>query len=225
MKILALDTTTDFLCLGLSEGEKVYEYRLEAGKKMSLLLASTIERALFALGWKAEDIDYFACGLGPGSFTGVRIGLATIKGLAWPRKKPVIGISTLDIIAKGVEAQGKTIFASVDAKRSLIYCSAYKNSGTGQKRIMPYNLLTLDEFLKKLKPESIIAGDAGALYKEPILRKIKGAVISEKEYWYPKAGSIISLAREKISEKKYTDAFKVLPIYLYPKECQIRKTK
>jgi len=225
VKILALDTTTDYLSLGLSEGEKAYEYRLQAGKKMSLLLAQTIKRAVLALGWKIQEIDYFACGLGPGSFTGVRMGLSTIKGLAWPFKKPVVGISTLDILAKGVEAEGRTVFAAIDAKRSLIYCSAYKNSAGRQKRIMPYRLLTPDEFIGTLKPDSVVTGDAIALYKEQILRKARGVKIAEKEYWYPRSKPMIALAKEKIREKIYGSAFEALPVYLYPKECQIRKNK
>src|SRR4030042_6175727 len=100
MKILAIDTSTKFLCLGLSDNTKVYEYKLEVSRLLSTLIIQTIKRALDSLGWKVSDIDYFACGLGPGSFTGLRVGLAAIKGMSWALNKHIIGISTLDILAK-----------------------------------------------------------------------------------------------------------------------------
>ena len=78
MKILGIDTTTGRLCLGLYVDGKFYEYSLEVGRKLSALLVPTIQRVIDAAGLKIADIDYFACGLGPGSFTGMRIGLATI---------------------------------------------------------------------------------------------------------------------------------------------------
>jgi hypothetical protein len=68
-------------------------------------------------------------------------------------------------------------------------------------------------------------GDAVALYKESISRNIRGPEVLEKDYWYPRPGNIITLARERIKQKKYSNAFQILPIYLYPKECQVRKAQ
>lgn len=242
MKILGIDTTTKFLCLGIYDDSKVYEYNMDLGKVQSSLLVPTIKRVLDALGWSIGDIDYFACGLGPGSFTGVRVGVATIKGFAWSLNKPVLGISTLDILAKninpvrnttqisaktivsnGVKINDKFIVPIIDAKRNLIYSSIYKAKRGTLKRIMPYMLLTKDEFFKKAKPHSIVLGDAVGLYKEDILKNIKGVNLLDKDYWYPKAHNIISLALGKIKAKNWDNAFDIRPIYLYPKECQIRK--
>ena len=79
MKLLGIDTTTKRLCLGLYVDGKFYEYSLQVGRSLSALLVPAIQRVICAVGLKITDIDYFACGLGPGSFTGMRIGLATIK--------------------------------------------------------------------------------------------------------------------------------------------------
>src|SRR3990167_8720388 len=106
MKILGIDTSTKFLSLGISEDDKIYEYNLELGRQMSDLLSPTIKKVLDALGWRINDIDYFACGLGPGSFTGMRVGIATVKGLAFSLNKPVVGISTLDILARNAATLG-----------------------------------------------------------------------------------------------------------------------
>ncbi|MFA5144588.1 MAG: tRNA (adenosine(37)-N6)-threonylcarbamoyltransferase complex dimerization subunit type 1 TsaB [Candidatus Omnitrophota bacterium] len=231
MKILGIDTTTKFLCIGIYDdagiprGPKIYEYNLEVSRGLSVLLAQTIKRILDALRWRVSDIDYFACGLGPGSFTGIRLGLAAIKGLSWPVNKPVIGIPTLDILARNAAGVDKLVIPAIDAKRNLIYCSVYKNKDGMARRLKPYMLLSPEEFLKCAKPGSIILGDAVGLYKEDILRNIKGAGILDKDHWYPKARHIIELSLERIKERQFDSPLDIKPIYLYPKECQINKRK
>lgn len=224
MKILGIDTSTKFLLLGLYDNGKIYEYRMEAGVRLSSLLHPAIEKALAALNWDVKQIDYFACGLGPGSFTGIRIGMAAIKGLAWALKRPVLGIPTLDILAENaLLAEDQCIIPVIDAKRSLIYSAVYKRKNNNLKRITPYQLLTLEEFYRKAEPNSLILGDALQLYKEDILRRVKGATIMDKDYWFLKAYHLIKLALERVNQRNFSNAFTVKPIYLYPKECQIKK--
>lgn len=223
MKILGIDTTTKFLCIGIYDDTRIYEYNLEVGRGLSTLLTQTIKRILDAQGYQVRDIDYFACGLGPGSFTGMRVGLATIKGLSWAIRKPVIGISTLDILARDVRDTDSQIVPIIDAKRNLIYCAVYKNKNGRMNRIKSYMLLKEEELRKCVKPNSILLGDAVSLYKESILRNIKGAIILDKDYWYPKAHNIIALALERIRDKKFDNPFDIKPIYLYPKECQVKQ--
>lgn len=223
MKILGIDTTTKFLSLGLYDNSRVYEYTLEVGRRLSLVLAPTIKRAQEALGWKARDIDYFVCGLGPGSFTGVRVGLATIKAMSWVLNKPVIGISTLDILAKNARDSEGKIVPLIDAKRNLIYTSVYKNKGGRLFRIKPYMLLTINELSRKLKGNVTLLGDAAGLYRDRLITQIKGARILDEDDWYPKAHHMLELALKKIKKKEFHSPFEIRPIYLYPKECQIRK--
>jgi tRNA threonylcarbamoyladenosine biosynthesis protein TsaB len=225
MKILGIDTTTRFLCLGIYDDNKVYEYNLEVGRRLSVLLVQTIKRVLDTLGWQVSDIDYFACGLGPGSFTGMRVGLATVKGLSWMTNKPIIGISTLDILACNARDTDKPVVPIIDAKRNSIYCAVYKNKNGRMQRIKSYRLLGEEEFLKCIIPNSIILGDALSLYKDSILRNIKGVTILDKDYWYPRACNIIRLSLERIRDKKFDNPFDIKPIYLYPKECQVRQNQ
>jgi len=223
MKILGIDTTTKFLSLGLYDGQHIYEYNLDLGTRHSTLLAPTVKRVLDALGWDIKEIDYFACGLGPGSFTGIRVGLAAIKGLSLSLNKPVVGISSLDILANKVKTPGVLVAPVIDAKRGLIYCSIYKREKGSLKRIAPYMLLSQDELCRKIKRNTVMLGDALNLYKEKILKNISGIVFLDKDCWYPDGHNIIYLALEKIKGKAFNNAFNIKPIYLYPKECQIRK--
>lgn len=224
MKILGIDTTTKFLCLGIYANSSFYECKLEMGRNLSALLAITIQRALDAAGLKVADIDYFACGLGPGSFTGMRIGLATIKGLSIVRNKLVAGIPTLDILAKNAGAKGSLIVTALDARRGLIYCSSYKNERGVLRRKSEYALLTLDEFIKKFNRHPVILGDAVSVYGDKFHSRIKGARLLDKDYWFPETHNLMELAVRKARAGKFTSPLTIKPIYLYPKECQI-KTK
>jgi len=222
VKILAIDTTTRFLCLGLYADGKFYEYNLETGRSLSVLLVPTIQRVITAAGLKIPDIDYFACGLGPGSFTGMRIGIATIKGLSIVRNKPVAGISTLDILAENAPVNNSLIVSAIDARRNLIYCGSYKRERGLLRRKSEYQLLNLDEFVKKFASKPVIIGDAAALYRDKMLSRIKGAIILDKDYWFPKAHNLLKLALAKIRARQFSSAQTIKPIYLYPQECQIK---
>jgi tRNA threonylcarbamoyladenosine biosynthesis protein TsaB len=225
MRILGIDTTTKFLCLGIYDNGKVYEYNLELGRRLSALLHITIKRTLEAASLDIKMVDYFACGLGPGSFTGVRMGLSAVKGLSWSLNRPVVGISTLDILAKGVKLNSSLLVPVIDAKRNLVYCGFFKHNNGKLKRMRPYMLLSEKEFFKAIKPKAVVFGDAVSLYKDKILKHIKGVTVLDIDFWYPKAHNILELAKEKIKNNKFDDPFDVKPIYLYPKECQIRAVK
>lgn len=221
MRILAVDTTSKFLSLGIYDKGKLCEYNIEAGRRMSSLIVPTIKRALSALNLPIEKIDYFAAACGPGSFTGIRIGVSVVKGLSWSLGKPVAGISSLDILAQGALDKGGVIVPAVDAKRNLIYCAIFRRRKNSLIRSSPYMLIKIEELLKKLPSGSVILGDGIALYQNKILSK-GGVVLLDKDYWYPKGHNIIAIAIERIKKKRITASAKLKPVYLYPKECQIR---
>jgi len=224
MKVLAIDTTTRFLCLGLSGKGRIYECRLEMGRLLSSLLVPTIEKAIESARWKIKDLDYLAVGLGPGSFTGLRIGLATIKGLAWALNKPVVGIPTLDIISRNASGLKQRIAVAIDAKRGLVYCALYDNRGvSGIKRVSSYMLIPKEVLLKKIKSDAVVLGDAVQLYRQDILKACKNVTLLDSDYWYPQPFNLLGLAAKEIKSGSKFNAAGLKPIYLYPKECQIRK--
>jgi tRNA threonylcarbamoyladenosine biosynthesis protein TsaB len=251
MKILALDTSTKFLSLGISDGKKIYECSLEVGVKLSSLLMPMIKRALESARMSLGDIDYFACGLGPGSFTGIRVGMSAVKALAWSLEKPVVGIPTLDSLARGMRPieqgiagaadvcygrrqEDIVIVPVIDAKRKMFYSSVYKFRGLELKRVSPYFLLSPQELSvkilsycggKKGKIGLFFAGDGVELYRQALTQGLGRAVVLDKDCWYPQPRHIIALAQEKISSGKEPNAYELKPLYLYPKECQIRETK
>ncbi|MFA5117540.1 MAG: tRNA (adenosine(37)-N6)-threonylcarbamoyltransferase complex dimerization subunit type 1 TsaB [Candidatus Omnitrophota bacterium] len=251
MKILALDTSTKFLSLGISDGKKIYECSLEVGVKLSSLLMPTIKRALESARMGLGDIDFFACGLGPGSFTGIRVGIAAVKALAWSLEKPLVGIPTLDSLARGIflseqgiagaadvchglRQEDIVIVPVIDAKRKMFYSSVYKLRGRDLKRVSPYFLLSPQELSvkilshcggKKGKVTLFFAGDGVELYRQARAQGPGREVVLDKDCWYPRPRHMIALAQEKISSAKVSNAYELKPLYLYPKECQIREIK
>ncbi len=227
MKIIAFDTSTKFLCVAVWEEQRLCEYSIETGRLLSTLLSLHLDRILKVMQWKIGDIDYFACGVGPGSFTGLRIGLAAMKGLAFSLKKPVIPVSSLDILAhnaaKSLE-KNLIIAPVIDAKRGMVYTSFYKVVDGKIKRPSSYQLLPKEEFIKKLnKVPTAFCGDGLAVYQEDIRRKLgELALFMDKDYWHPRCRGLIQIALDKINAGEISDAKKILPLYLYPQDCQVK---
>ena len=223
MKILAIDTTTKFLTLAIYDNGRIAEYNLETGNKLSSLLIPTIKRVLEALGLNPGDIDYFAVGVGPGSFTGIRLGLSAIKGFSLALGKPIIGVATLDLLAMNAPLNERKIIPAIDAKRGLVYSAVYKHKNGKLIKVAPYSLLSKDEFLRNINPLSTILGDALNLYRDDIKSHAGEVSFLDRDRWYPKAHNIITLVLNKIRQGRLSNKLKINPIYLYPKECQIRK--
>jgi len=175
-----------------------------------------------------QSLDGFAVGLGPGSFTGLRVGLGAVKALAYANNKPVAGISSLDLIAHNVKQvnTAKNICVITDARRSMVYAGFYVRSAKGMRRKGKYVLTGIQDVLDKTQKDCIILGDGVAVFRDEILERIKqGAPLKIEEdhkFWYPKASSIVPLALPLFKEGKTTPVEKLLPQYMYPETCQIR---
>jgi tRNA threonylcarbamoyladenosine biosynthesis protein TsaB len=233
MKILAVDTSSKVLAIGIAYGDKVADYNVEVATGLSSLLVPSIKRIMDNLGWQMKDIDFFACGQGPGSFTGVRVGMSAVKALAWSLKKPIAAVSSLDILSKNAAGACDFIIPVIDAKRGLVYAAIYTLNKGVLKRISGDMLLAPEDLSAKVKkhiPESpkakvLFLGDGLASYKEKIKSSIKWADFLDRDHWYVAGRNIIALAKEKIKKGRLETAFSISPVYLYPKECQIRKIK
>ena len=230
MKILAIDTSTGTLCLGVSFEDKVYTYDLQLGTRISSLLVPTIKRVAGSLGWKIGEIDYFCCGIGPGSFTGVRVGLATVKALSWSLRKPAAGIPSLDILARNADHDRAYVVPVIDAKRGLVYSTIYRQKSGRLYRVTGYMLLSPQELARKLKSNipagdlsgSVILGDGLNICWQDCHQVAKGLKALDKDFWRLDAKNLIAAAADTIRSKKAVGAASLKPLYLYPKECQIR---
>ncbi len=231
MKILSLDTSTKNFSLCLSDGGQIV-----ATKKMTndRILSSKIIPALDTLFQKAgivpKAIDAIAVGLGPGSFTSLRVGVSTAKGLAYALNKPLMGIPSLDVLAMNVKRDtADQVCVLCDAKRSMVYAAVYQCFSDGMGLISDYMLVDPKNIFSQLKGDVAFVGDGVPLYQEIIEQKsgLKSArftsMLMEEKLWYPLAKNVARIAQGRFEKQDFNDIDALVPLYLYPEDCQVRR--
>ena len=177
MKILSLDSAAQVATVALCEdGRLLAEYTLNNGNTHSETLLPMIETMLKSFGLGIKDIDLFACSAGPGSFTGVRIGAATLKGLAFGQNKPCVGVSTLEALAENLCGTEGLICPVMNARRSQVYTALFRSDGESLERLLPdaaLSLAELDDILAAYGEPVAFCGDGydvtiPAIQKSPI---------------------------------------------------------
>ena len=225
MKILGIDTSSKFLSIAVSEDKNIIKeesYLLD--RQHSSQLVPKIKELLKKSRLSIKKIDGFVIGIGPGSFTGLRIGVSTVKGFGIALGKPCIGVASIDAIAcNAVGVSGNEIIPVIDAKRGQVYAAIYRKKGNQIIRISEYLLLPIDKLMKKIKGSPVFLGDGVSLYKDKICDMNRKAVFMEEKYWYPGAGRLIELGFAKIKNMKKVNLDKLIPMYMYPEDCQVRK--
>jgi tRNA threonylcarbamoyl adenosine modification protein YeaZ len=167
---------------------------------------------------KLKDLDGFCMSIGPGSFTGLRIGAATIKGLAFVTRKPIAVVPTFDAIAENGKRFNGIICTVLDARKGKVYACIYKASGKVAKKISGYLLVPEDELIEKLKKyDSVIfLGD----FAERAARLLPGSKVAAGP-WQPKPEVIGRLGAEYFRKRKFVKAEDLEPLYIYSRECDI----
>lgn len=156
MLILALDSTALVASVALCEDETlIAEFTVNTGHTHSETLLPMVEAALQIAGRSVDDIDLFACTAGPGSFTGVRIGVATIKGLAFGRGKPCIGVSTLEALARNGSMNDGILCPCMNARREQVYNALFSSNGKAlsQQRLTDDRALAIADLLRELREQ------------------------------------------------------------------------
>lgn len=226
MKLLAWDTSTANFSLALSLDGLVVDENLQLGIGLSNGIIPAIKSLLQKRNTALQDLDGFCVGIGPGSFTGLRIGLAVAKGFSFALKKPLIGISSLDILAMNAIKYARKICCVVDAKREKVYAAIYEVQRGRLKRLSPYLLTDIAGLLKRISDETYFIGDGINLYQNQIKQGLgKRANFAFSGHWFPRAGNLAKLAQARFNSRKFDDPQKLVPIYLYPQECQVRIAK
>ena len=232
MYILSLETSTKNFSLAISKDEKVLRFRnITTEKILESSIIGAIDKLLVSCDLNLKKIDVLAVGLGPGSFTSLRVGLSTIKAFAFSLNKKVVGVGSLDVIASALtDAEADEICVIVDAKRGKVYSAIYDKT---LKPKTEYLLTTMDDVLEKVHGRTLFVGDGLALYKDHIQKvyrtynkKNKGScqpVFSLERFWFPQSKQLAKLAFNKIRKNAYDDPEKLTPIYLYPQDCQVNK--
>jgi len=224
MNLLAIDTSTRNLSLAVIKGGKVVTSRnVKLKRPLSSSIMPSIKKILNSAGITLAKLDGFAVGLGPGSFTSLRVGLSTIKGLAFATHKPIIGISSLDVLAMNIEEDNAQICTLCDAKRNLVYACFYEKKNSVFKKTSDYVLESIDAVLKKVKGRVFFIGDGVQLFRDDINKaKSIDPIFVDEKLAFPQARCLAPLAVKKFQNGLKDDISKLVPLYLYPEHCQVR---
>ncbi|MBQ9599441.1 MAG: tRNA (adenosine(37)-N6)-threonylcarbamoyltransferase complex dimerization subunit type 1 TsaB [Clostridia bacterium] len=217
MKVLAVDTSSNVATVAVMEDDLLLgEYILNHKKTHSQKIMPMIEQLLCDLELTASDIDIFAAAVGPGSFTGLRIGVATVKALAHATGKRVVSVGTLEALAYNVPHCEHIIVPIMDARRNNIFTASYIWD-EGFKEIGEPEGITIEECVDACGNflETVFVGDGAIIHKDYIVEKLgdkaifpHGAVLNSR------ASSVAAIAMERAKKGETQSYLEMKPFYI-----------
>ena len=220
MKILALETSAKAVSAAVSEDGKILASGYQdTGLTHSRTLMPIVEHILKNTDLTVHDMDVIAAAVGPGSFTGIRIGVAAAKGLACAAQKPVVGVSTLAAKARNVAFMDGLVVCAMDARRQQVYNALFEAKDGHLTRLTEDRAISLEDLAAELKASPLprtIVGDGGQL----CLRYMEDAGVpcrlAPPHLVMQNAMSVALAAEEEALAGRLTDAQGLLPLYLRP---------
>ena len=224
MRILALETSAKAVSAAVTEDGKVLcsGYQ-DTGLTHSRTLMPIVEAMLKNTGLTVRDCDAVAVAAGPGSFTGIRIGVSAAKGLAFAADKPAAGVSTLAAMARNVSFAGGLIICAMDARRSQIYNALFSAEDGALTRLTPDRALTLAELAEELRSDprpKTVLGDGGALCADFLVRAGIPCRLAPPHLVMQNAVSVALEAEAMAARGELASAQELAPVYLRPPQAQ-----
>jgi tRNA threonylcarbamoyladenosine biosynthesis protein TsaB len=225
MKVLGIDTSTTCGSIGLIHDESVIsEYLLNLSVTHSERLLDAIDLVLRKARCSLVDLDGFAISLGPGSFTGVRIGVSTVKGLSYAVQKPVVGVSTLDVLASQISPTPYLICPVIDARKGEVYSAFYRYEDSSRlKRLSEYQAIRPEVLFGKLNEPTIFLGDGVKTYEEDLRNSLKSfALFSPAALHIPRGSAVARLGAELLMRGELLDLATFTPLYVRPSDAELK---
>jgi len=218
MKILSIDSATQSATCAILDDNKVLgEITFNYKKQHSLVLMPIIDELFNNTGISISDIDAFVASKGPGSFTGLRIGMATVKGLSQGTGKPFVTVSTLDSLAYNLAYTNGVICPILDALRDNVYTALYTFNNDELTRISDYVNISIDELIIMLKEKDCcitFVGDGTEKFKEKLISNLPKVRFAPAHLNLSKASSLGELGLKLLSNGTVDDIYASVPIYL-----------
>ncbi len=223
MALLAIETATQQLGVAVWDGGRVLSsYELLAEYPHAVELPGAVKRVLEAAHLRLNQLEAIAIDLGPGSFTGLRIGMAFAKALAFTQQRPLVGVASLDVLAAQLVRTHATVVPILDAKRQNVYAAFYRIEEEAPVRQGDYLLAPIQGVLERVSGPTLFVGDACPLYREQISAKLPAAQFAPADCWWPRVGALARLAAARLAKGQGDDPAAVVPLYLYARTCQVR---
>ena len=224
MRILAVDTATPCCSVALAENGDVRAAAVDAGGVThSRHLMGLVESVLTTATWRFDDLDGFAVTRGPGSFTGIRIGMSTVMGLAEAVQRPVVGISALEVLAWPLLQGHERVCALIDARRQEVYCGVYAGREDTLEVLVAEHVAAPQEVIAPISGPCVYVGSGAQVYREQI-QALKGAdaYFAPRFLQHPDATILAWLAEGRLVSEGGA-ASDLRPIYLRKSDAQIQQ--
>jgi tRNA threonylcarbamoyladenosine biosynthesis protein TsaB len=216
MKVLGIDTSTRCGSVGLiDEREVISEYLLNIPVTHSERLLGAIDYLLKEARCQMDDLDGWAISLGPGSFTGLRIGVSTVKGLAYATQKPVAGVSSLDVLASQISPTSYLICPILDARKGEVYTAFYRyDEANLLKRRSDYQAMRPEDLVKNIKEKIIFVGDGIKTYGDYLKNSFPSLALFPNPSLHLPHGSVVARLGCELLRKGES-----LDVDIYPHLC------
>lgn len=218
MTILAIDSSAKAASVCIANEEKIIgEFFINTSLTHSQTLMPMTEQLLKNTEMTIDEVDAIAVNAGPGSFTGVRIGVAAAKGLAFPKNLPCVSVSTLESMAYNLLGTDCVVCAVMDARCSQVYNAMFRIKGETVERLTDDIALSLSDLLLEFKQTDkriLIVGDGAEITYDFLKNEASNAVLAPKNRRTQTASSVALAAFQKLFEGKTQTAAELMPIYL-----------
>ena len=233
MLLLAVETSTSTGSVALVEAPSpegtsgafriVGETTLNLSETHSSRLMPAIDRLLRETSRSIQTVQGIAVGLGPGSFTGLRIAVSTVKGLAFSLRVPVVGVPTLDALAHNIPFASALVCPVLDARKKEVYAALFRGDGEGQlRRIGETWVLSPEDLCSRIPERAILVGSGAEVYRETFREKLASrALFAPPEFSFPRASSVARLSLPSFHNGQTMDVMTFTPIYVRRSEAEI----
>jgi tRNA threonylcarbamoyladenosine biosynthesis protein TsaB len=224
MLILGIDTATPAVGCAVGGHEGVLaSFTAARGRRHAETLVPAIDHLRRSIGIELDELGAIAVDVGPGLFTGLRVGVATAKAMASALRVPVVGVSSLDLVAFPVRFSPRLIASVVDARRGEVFFAFYRQVPGGLQRVSEPQVGATDELTAELLAsgeECLAVGDGAVRYAQE-LHELTTVEVADAGLQYPSAASLVQLAHARALREEFVNPWEVEPVYLRKADAEI----
>ncbi len=225
MMILAIETSTMLGGAAIMDDEKglISEIRLNVKTTHSERLMTAVDAILGQSDLTLDALDAFAVAAGPGSFTGLRIGLSTVKGLSYATGKPLVAVPTLEAFALNFAYSAYPVCLMLDARKSEVYAAVFSWKRGGFEKTFEERSIRPETLMNDFRETVLFAGEGASLYAD-LIRETMGerALFAPPEKMVPSPANVAAIGLEKALKGEYTNAADALPLYIRKSEAEVK---